>query len=163
MIFITLDALALPGDSLGARQPCPETRRLWNALFPYYHGRIVVIATGIKRDGHNGEEILKEWLKREGFKATSIDMNMATGSEVVYDRVMALTSVFGKPHWFIDVDPDAVAKVMRYGIPTLLVSVPHVVRPEWSEGREIKQWDTLVEEINKQEMAKREREWGDIG
>lgn len=162
MIFITIDALALPGDSLGARQPRPEVRRLWNALFPYYHGRLVVLADGVARDGHNGEQILKEWLKREGFKATAIDISEGKGSEVIYDRVMALTSVFGKPHWFIDVDPEAVAKVARYGIPTLLATIPHTVRPEWEQVREIKGWDELVEEINKQEMAKQERNWGDI-
>jgi len=163
MIFITFDALALPGESLGARQPRAEVRRLWNVLFPYYHGRIIVIADGIERDGHNGEQILKEWLKREGFKATSVDITKDKGSEIVYDRVMSLTSVFGRPHWFVDIDPEAIAKISRYGIPTLLATIPHTIRPEWSEGREIKSWDTLVEEINKQEMAKKERSWGDIG
>jgi hypothetical protein len=162
MIFITFDALALPADDLGARQPRPETRRLWNALFPYYHGRLLVIADGIKRDGMGGEQILMEWLKREGFKATSVDFSTEKSSEVIYDRVMALTSVYGKPHWFIDIDPESIAKVARYGIPTLLATIPHTIRPEWEQGREIKGWDTLVEEINKQEMAKKERSWGDI-
>lgn len=162
MIFITFDTLASPAESLGARQPRPETRRLWSALFPHYHGRIVVIADGIPRDGINGEEILKEWLKREGFKATSVDISSEKSSEVVYDRVMALASVFGKPHWFIDTNPESIAKVARYGIPTLLMTIPHTIRPEWEQGREIKGWDTLVEEINKQEMAKKERSWGDI-
>lgn len=162
MIFITLDALALPADDLGARQPRAETRRLWNALFPYYHGRIIVLANGIKRDGMQGEQILLEWLKREGYKASSVDMVEATGSETTYDRVVSLISVFGMPHWFIDIDPEAVAKVTRHGIPTLLMTVPHTVRPEWVEGREYKPWDALVEEINSQELAKKEREWGDV-
>lgn len=163
MIIITLNALALPADDLGARQPRSETRRLWNALFPYYHGRIVVIADGIARDGMQGENILLGWLKREGFKASSVDMSEGVGSEVVYDRVVALSSVYGKIHWFIDTDPEAVAKVARYGIPTLLVTIPDTVRPEWKEGRTIKGWDTLVEEINNQELAKKERVWGDVG
>lgn len=162
MIFFTFDSLALPAESLGARQPRPETRRLWNALFPFYHGRLVVIADGIPKEGHNGEQILKEWLKREGFKATAIDISATSGSEVKYDRVMSLTSVFGKPHWFVDSDPETIAKVARYGIPTMLLTIPHTVRPEWSEGREIKGWNELVEEINKQELAKQERTWGDV-
>lgn len=162
MIFITLDALALPANDLGARQPRPETRRLWNALFPYYHGRILVIADGIKREGMQGEQILLEWLKREGYKASSVDMVESSGSEVRYDRAVALSSVYGMPHWFIDIDPECIAKVARYGIPTLLVTVPHTIRPEWTDGREYKPWDMLVEEINNQELAKKEREWGDV-
>ena len=137
MIFITLNALAGPAETLGARQPRPETRRLWNALFPYYHGRMVIIADGIAHEGMNGTEVLTTWLKKEGFKAASVDIIGETGAEYIYDRVMSLSSVFGTPHWFIDNDPETVAKVMKYGIPTLLVSVPHTIRPEWSEGREI--------------------------
>lgn len=163
MIFITFDALALPADNLGARQPRVEIRRLWNALFPFYHGRIVVFADGIPKDGHNGEQIVLEWLKREGFKASSVDFSKNKGSEVIYDRVMSLTSVYGKPHWFIDTDPETITKITRYGIPTLLATVPHTVRPEWSEGRQIKAWDDLVEEINRQEMEKQERTWDDVG
>lgn len=163
MIFVTLDALALPAESLGARQPRPETRRLWSALFPFYHGRMLVLAGGIKKDGTNGQQILLEWLKKENFKAASVDMVEDTGPESMYDRVMSLSAAYGTPHWFIDVDPEAVAKVARYGIPTLLVTIPHIVRPEWSEGRTIKGWDTLVEEIDRQKLAKNERDWGDVG
>lgn len=162
MIIITLDALALPADDLGARQPRAETRRLWNALFPYYHGRLIVLADGIPKEGRNGETILLEWLKREGYKATLVDMSTESGSETKHDRVVGLNSVYGKIHWFIDVDPETVAKVARYGIPTLLVTVPDTVRPEWSTGREMKGWDVLVEEIESQELAKKERSWGEI-
>ena len=162
MIIITFDTLALPANDLGARQPRNEARRLWNALFPYYHGRIVVLADGIAKEGHQGEQILLEWMKREGFKASSIDMVEAKGSEVRYDRVVSLNSVYGKIHWYIDIDPEAIAKVAHCGIPTLLVTIPDIVRPEWTDGRQIKGWDTLVEEIQSQELAKKERVWGDV-
>jgi hypothetical protein len=163
MIIITFDALALPADDLGARQPRNETRRLWNALFPYYHGRIIILADGINKDGHQGEQILLAWLKREGFKASAVDIVHEKGSEVRYDRVVSLSAVYGRLHWFIDIDPEAIAKVARHGIPTLLVTIPDTIRPEWKEGREMKGWDVLVEEINNQELAKKERDWGEIG
>lgn len=162
MIVITLNALALPADDLGARQPRTETRRLWNALFPYYHGRILVLADGIKKEGMQGEQILLEWLKKEGYKASSVDIVELSGSEIKTERVVSLNAVYGRIHWFIDNDPETVAKVTRYGIPCLLVTIPDVVRPEWSGEREIKAWDALVEEINTQELAKRERSWGDV-
>lgn len=162
MIFITLDALALPAETLGARQPRPETRRLWNALFPFYHGRMLVLADGVKKDGMNGQQILLEWLKKENFKAASVDMVEDTGAEVKHDRVISLSAAYGTPHWFIDVDPEAIAKVAHYGIPTLLVTIPHIVRPEWVEGRDIKSWDTLVQEIDNQKLAQNERNWGDV-
>lgn len=163
MIFITFNALAGPAEMVGERQPYPEVRRLWSSLFTHYHGRMLIIADGISDEGMNGREVLMAWLKKEGFKAASVDMSSESGSEVVYDRVMSLSSVFGIPHFFIDNDPETVAKVMRYGIPTLLVSVPHTIRPEWSEGRELKAWEQLVSEIDKQILAKQERTWGDVG
>jgi hypothetical protein len=162
MIVITLDALALPANDLGARQPRAETRRLWNALFPYYHGRIIVLADGIARDGLQGEGILLEWLKRENFKASSVDMFEKSGADAKFDRVISLSAVYGMMHWFIDTDPETIAKVAHHGIPTLLVTVPHTIRPEWVDGKPMKPWDTLVEEINNQELAKKEREWGDV-
>lgn len=162
MIFITHDALSLPSENLGARQPRPETRRLWNALFPFYHGRFIVIADGIKKEGLQGQQILLEWLKKEGFKASSVDMVESKGAEVKMDRVVSLSSVYGNPHWFIDTDPETIARVARYGIPTLLATVPHVVRPEWVEGKPMKAWDMLVDEIETQQLARNERDWGDV-
>lgn len=162
MIFITLDALSLPAETLGARQPRPETRRLWNALFPYYHGRMLVFATGIKKEGSQGEQILLEWLKRENFKATSVDMVERDDTNTKVDRVISLVSVFGTPHWFIDTDPEVIARVAHQGIPTMLITIPTIVRPEWVDGKEIKPWDSLVEEINNQQVIKNERNWGNV-
>ena len=162
MIFITLDALSIPAENLGERQPRPETKRLWNALFPFYHGRLMVFAQGIKRDGMQGEQVLLEWLKREGFKASYVDIVEATDTNTKVDRVISLSSVYGLPHWFIDTDPEAIARVAHHGIPTLLATIPTIIRPEWVDGRQIKAWDTLVEEINSQKLAQNEREWGDV-
>lgn len=162
MIFITLDALALPAETLGARQPRAEVRRLWNALFPFYHGRMLVLADGIKKDGTQGQQVLLEWLKKENYKAASVDMVEETGAETKFDRVLSLSSAYGNPHWFIDIDPEAIAKVAHYGIPTMLITIPNIIRPEWVDGRPIKSWDSLVEEIESQNLLKNERNWGDV-
>lgn len=162
MIIITLDALSLPSEDLGARQPRPETRRLWGALFPYYHGRIVVLADGINRDGMQGEQILLEWLKKEGYKASMVDITDKKGVQAKVDRLVSLNAVYGRFHWFIDIDPETIAQAAKLGIPSLLAVIPDVVRPEWNSEREIKGWDDLVKEIDSQELAKRERTWGDV-
>jgi hypothetical protein len=71
MIIISLDVLSVPSpvsDDVGARQPTPEGRKLWNTLFPAYSGRMMVFAHGVEnQDG------LLNWIKREGFKASTVD------------------------------------------------------------------------------------------
>ena len=156
MVIFSFDVLAAPNEELGARQPIPEGRRIWNAFASTYNGRIVVCATGV-----TNPPILLEWLKREGFKASSVDIADTSTSQTKIDRVMSLNAVYGRIDWYIDVDPHAVAGVLKSGIPTLLVSVPHTVRPEWVDGRTVRGWDTLVQEIESQSLAKAEKEWND--
>jgi hypothetical protein len=42
------------------------------------------------------------------------------------------------------------------------MTVPHTVRPEWSESRFKKEWGEIVEETEKQALARAERNWGDV-
>lgn len=156
MILFSFDVLAAPNDELGARQPIPEGRRLWNAFATSYNGRLAVCSSGIRNT-----PLLMEWLKKEGFKASTVDIVEDSSSQAKIDRVLSLNAVYGKIDWYIDIDPVAVAGVLRSGIPTLLVSIPHTVRPEWVDGRKVKAWDALVEEIETQTLAKAERTWGD--
>lgn len=157
MIVITFNTLAKEGDDLIKRQPSPEARRLWNALFAPYSGNIAIIADGIEKI-----QILTEWLKREGYKASIVDFTHEKGSEPIFHRVQALHAVYGRIHWFIDVDPATIAKVAHEGIPTLLVTVPDTVRPEWNGANKVpKSWETLVEELDNQALARAERTWGD--
>ena len=154
MILINFNAIAAPGDELGARVPRKEMRRLWGALNAGYNTKLAVLATGI-----TNTPIFLEWLKREGYKATTVDIVEDDGLNVTIDRVVALNAVYGKINWYVDVDPIAVAKVAHLGIPTLLLTVPDTIRPEWSEEKVIKGWDVLVEEIESQALAKAERTW----
>lgn len=156
MILINFDALAVPGSELGSRLPRPETRKLWNSLIAGYNGKITIMATGI-----TNTPLLLEWLKREGYKATTVDIISGTHPDDKVDRVASMNAVYGKINWYIDIDPIAVAKVAHMGIPTLLLTVPDIVRPEWVDERVPKSWESLVDEIESQALAKAERNWHD--
>lgn len=156
MILITFDALAHPGDELGARVPRAETRKLWNALLAGFNGRISILATGI-----TNTPLLLEWLKREGYKASTVDIISDNHPDTKVDRVASFNAVYGKVYWYVDIDPIAVAKVAHMGIPTLLLTVPDIVRPEWVDEKVPREWNALVEEIESQALAKAERTWYD--
>jgi hypothetical protein len=156
MLIFSFDVIAAPNEELGARQPIPEGRRLWNIFAGSYNGRIAVLGAGI-----SNSQIFMEWLKREGFKASTVDVIDQTSAQAKVDRVTSLNAVYGNINWYIDTDPAAVAGVMHIGIPTLLVTVPYTVRPEWVDKRQVKGWDTLVNEIESQTLAKAERTWND--
>jgi hypothetical protein len=158
MIILSFDVLAHEGEELGARQPIAENRILWNMLFNQYQGRICVLAMGI--DKHK-TPILMEWLKREGYKAGSLDITYETSTDAKLERIRAIQAGIGRVSWFIDSDPSAVARAIHEGIPSLLVSVPSIARPEWLTGRTIRGWDELSQEISAQALAKAERAWED--
>lgn len=156
MIVFSFDVIAAPNEELGARQPIPEGCRLWSMLATTYNGRIAILGAGI-----TNIPVFTEWLKKGNFKASTVDVTDQTSAQAKIDRVASLNAVYGKIDWYVDTDPSAVAGVMHMGIPTLLVTVPHTVRPEWVDGRKIKGWDTLVNEIESQTLAKAERTWND--
>lgn len=160
MIIVSFDVLALPNlvnNEIGARQPSPEGRRLWTSLFNSYNGTMAVFASGV-----TNEEGCLQWLKRENFKASTVDMISEDKTDDKVKRIVNLHAVYGRIHWYIDTDPEVIAKVSHNGIPTLLMTVPHVVRPEWSESRTKKAWDSVVQEVEAQALARAERNWGDV-
>jgi hypothetical protein len=158
MIVMTLDVLAHPSEELGARQPSVEGRKIWNMMFPMYEGRICVLAHGIE---DSKTPILMEWLKREGYKAGSIDLTYETTTDAKLERVRSIQAGYGRIDWFVDTDPSTVARVIHEGIASLLVSIPSSPRPEWVEKRTIKAWNELTEEIDRQTLVKAERSWKD--
>lgn len=152
------DVLAHPGDELGARQPTVEGRKLWNMMFPMYEGRICVLGSGIDTPQ---TPILMEWLKREGYKAGSIDLTYEKSPDAKLERIRGLQAGYGRIDWFVDTDPETVLRTIREGITSLLVSIPSFARPEWIEGRTIRGWDELSDELDRQALAKAERAWKD--
>ena len=160
MIIMALDVLSLPSrvsDDVGARQPIPEGRKLWSTLFTAYSGRMSVFAPGVtNQDG------CVSWLKREGFKASTVDFISENTVEDKVARIQNLHAAYGRINWYIDVDPKVVARVAHNGIPTLLMTVPDTVRPEWSESRFKREWGAIVEESDAQALARAERNWTDV-
>jgi hypothetical protein len=156
VIVLTFDVLAHAGKELGARQPITEGRRLWNMLFPAFEGRICVLASGVD---HDKTTILMEWLKREGYKAGSIDLTYETSTDAKLERVRSIQAGYGRIDWFVDTDPATVARVIHEGIASLLVSIPSIPRPEWGKERDIRGWDELSKELDAQALAKAERDW----
>ena len=153
---MTLDVLAHQAEDLGARQPINEGRKLWNMFFPMYEGRICVLATGIHTDQTT---ILMEWLKREGYKAGSIDLTDEESADAKLERVRSLQGGYGRIDWYVDTDPSAVSKVIHEGIASVLVSVPSIARPEWHTEKTIKGWDELSRELDRQALIKAEKSW----
>jgi hypothetical protein len=158
MIVVTFDVLAHQGDELGARQPIPEARRLWGMMFSQYQGRICVLATGVDK---NKTPILMEWLKRENYKAGMLDLTDETNTDAKLERVRAIQAGVGRIDWFLDTDPSTVSRVIHEGIASLLVSIPSISRPEWTDGRVVRGWDELSREIDAQALAKAEKAWKD--
>lgn len=158
MIVVHFDVIANPtNDSFIKRQPSIEGRRLWNAFFEVYKGRMVVIA-----DDNTDLNLIQEWLKREGYKPSHIHIASPFGRAGRSSRsegVLALSSSLGKVTWYLDTDPSACAEVVRLGIPTLLVAVPQIQRPEWHDKEDIRSWDSLVEELEYQAIKKSEMTW----
>lgn len=159
MIIFTLDALAYPvkdeQTSFGARQPIPDTRRLWHSLYQQYHGKMILLVAG-----KTTNEVMIDWTKMEGFKYASIDLIPKTEPEAVRDRVRDLNAVFGKIDWFVDTNPKTVKLVMEDAVPCLMPCLPGFVRPEWRDGRTKDRpvWDDLVREIEVQSLYRASKE-----
>lgn len=159
MIVFTLDALAYPpsdeNTSFGARQPIPDTRKLWHSLYQLYHGKMILLVAGEVTNS-----VMVDWAKMEGFKYASIDIIPKTEPENVRDRVRDLNAVFGKIDWFIDINPRTIKLVMEDAVPCLLPCLPGFVRPEWREGRTRNRqvWDDLVREIEVQSLYRASKE-----
>jgi hypothetical protein len=102
-----------------------------------------------------------EWLKRENYKAGMLDLTDETNTDAKLERVRAIQAGVGRIDWFLDTDPSTVSRVIHEGIASLLVSIPSISRPEWTDGRVVRGWDELSREIDAQALAKAEKAWKD--
>lgn len=160
MILVHFDVLALPSETLITRQPSPEGRRLWNTLWDYYQGRIVLTVSE-----NTDVSVLAEWLKKEGYKPSVIhpapDFHRSESTPRA-DAIWQVHSSMGSVEWYIDTDADTCARAVRMGIPTLLVAIPVFQRPEWHEPEGFRGWDVVVSELEAQAIKKSERNWRDL-
>jgi len=156
MIIVNLSVLSRSADIVGSRQPVPEGRAIWAMLFERYMGRLAVISNEEYDRSH-----FADWLKREGFKASFFECITEPHPDLKAQKIQLLGAAFGRVEWYVDTDPKTCAETTALGIPTILVSVPFIVRPEWDRGKEIRQWDSLVEEMESQALKAAERTWRD--
>lgn len=160
MIVVHFDVVSQPHEEVMQRQPSPEGRRLWNVFFDVFYGRMIMLV-----DSDIDEQQAANWLRRERFKPSLVyaakDFAL-DGSTPCADAVWNISAELGKVDWYLDANPETCALTLSKGIPTLLVAVPHVSRPEWAAPRQIRGWDTLSEELDRQALMRADRTWGDV-
>jgi hypothetical protein len=160
VILVHFDVLALPAATLATRQPSLEGRRLWNTFWDKYQGRVVLTAPH-----DTNEDVLSDWLKKEGFKPSIIQLakaDIVEGASPRADVVWDVQGVMGRIEWYVDTDPETIARALQMGVPSLLVAVPSFARPEWHQDETIRAWDVVVSELEQQALKKSERTWGDL-
>lgn len=129
-------------------------------MFDTFYGRIALLV-----DNGTDEKLVAEWLKRERFKPSLIYSTKdwsVDGSTPRADAVWSISAELGRVEWYLDVDTETIAVVLAKGIPSLLVAVPHVTRPEWRSAKSIRGWGDIADELDKQAVLRSERSWGDV-
>lgn len=157
MILFNLSVLARPAESLVLRQPDPDGRKLWRALFDQSIGRICLVVN----EPYERASI-EHWCKLEGFKPSFYEILDEPNINIRAEKIHKIASIFGRPEWYIDNDPKVCAETLSLGIPTILVACPYVVRPEWGGDRMIKEWDSVVDAMEEQALKAAEKTWGDV-
>lgn len=155
-MVVNLDVLAKPGP-MGSRLPEPHGMRLWRILHDQTLGRLaLVVDEDVKRDE------LEHWMKVNGVKAAVYDVLGSKDPQIKAEKVHRILGTTGTPNdWYFDVDPHTAAITLSLGIPTILVSIPYVIRPEWASESQARSWGTLVEELDKQALMRAERDWNE--
>jgi hypothetical protein len=157
VIVFNFNVLATPAETLPLRQPDPNGRAVFSMMFEKYMGRICVVST-IEYD----RPVFEDWLKRERFKASSYEFIDEVDAVLQAEKVHRIGSAFGRIDWYVDNDPRVCAETLKLGISTLVAASPYVVRPEWNGSRYIKEWGTLVDEMDSQALKAAEKTWRDL-
>jgi len=156
MILFNFDVLAKPAETLGERQPDPDGRYIWHMFHEREMGRICLIV-----NQEYPRDLFEAWLKKEAFKASAYEFLDFEDPILRGERIHTIGGIWGRPRWYVDNDPRVCAETMKRGIPTMLIGVPYVVRPEWGGQKVIKSWDVLVDEIDEQAIKAATKTWGD--
>ena len=157
MILFNVNVLARPNENFGARVPDPDGMGMWRSLYESSVGRTAVIV-----DEDVDKELLETWLKINNVKAVVYETVGTTEPRVKAEVVQRMLTAAGGRSMYLDTDAATVAHTLQLGIPSLLVCLPYTIRPEWSVERQIRGWDSLVDEIDKQALARSEKNWGEI-
>jgi hypothetical protein len=156
VIIFNFSVIARPAESLPLRQPDPDGRVIWNMMAERYMGRVCLV---VNED--YSPDLLEHWLKAEKFKPSMYETLDEELPGLIAQKVHRIGAVFGRPSWYVDNNPRVCAETTSLGIPTLMVACPYIMRPEWSQQREVREWDQLVTEMDKQALKSAERTWKD--
>lgn len=158
MIVFNFDVLARPHVELGARVPDPEGMYLWRTLHETTIGQMGIVVT----EDIDNTDLLESWLKINGVKAIMYDILGTREPKVCAESVARILAAAGGRKMYFDTDPNTISATYGMGIPSYLVCQPYVVRPEWGAEKTMKGWDTLVEEIDRQAIARSEKNWREL-
>jgi hypothetical protein len=155
VIIFDFNVLARPHVDFGARVPVPEGLRLWSDLHHTHMGRLGVVVDEVP-----SIPIFEHWLRVNGIKAAQYEVLDTTDPQIKAEKVQRLMMTVGIQDWYIDIDPQTIARTLRMGIPSMLISIPYVIRPEWLlEDQDPRPWGELVEELDQQLAMRAERAW----
>lgn len=157
MILFNFNVLAQPNTEFGSRVPDKDGMLLWRSLHETQMGRL-----GILVNECPNHEILEAWLRMNNVKAVMYDIVGTTEPKVTAEFAAKIIGASGARGMYFDTDPATIANTMQQGLPSILVGQPFVVRHEWATQKAMKGWDSLVEEITKQKLARAEKDWGDL-
>lgn len=158
MIVFNFDVLARPNAELGSRVPDPEGLYLWRTLHETTIGQMGIVVT----ETLNDTTVLEAWLKMNSIKAIMYDVLGTREPKMCAESVSRILAAAGGRSMYFDTDPATISETYAAGIPSLLVCQPYVVRPEWSTQKIMRGWDSLVEEIDKQSLARSEKNWREL-
>ena len=122
--------------------PIPEGIKLYRILAEHYRVVITSDMSWQKTD---------HWLRSNlivGYGDIYDDRYFFEGQDL-RSRQLAIARAQGRVDLFIDVDADRCAEAAAMGITTLLFAHPKFIRT----SREIKPWDVLADEVERQRLA----------
>jgi hypothetical protein len=126
-------------------------------FFEKYMGRVVLVV-----NEEYDKEPFEQWLKKEGYKPSMYEFIDEIAPDLKAQKIHRIGSVFGRINWYVDNNARVCSETLALGIPTMVVAAPYIVRPEWDTQRELRQWDTLVTEMDNQALKAAEKSWGDV-
>lgn len=142
-----------PTGHLGDAQPVEGGGDIYRMLSATW--RTVVLYTGL-----DTEEMVETWLRREGLRS-HVGLLVHQAISAVHpitwklQQVRTLRTEGNREILYVDVDPQAVAAVIRDGVPSVLLSFPAFISPDWhpDASKTPKPWDAVVHEIELQRDA----------
>lgn len=156
MIVFNFDVIARPSNEISSRVPDPDGMYLWKSLHDSSIGRMAVVVNEVNRT-----DLLEVWLKINGVKAAMYDVLDTSDPLLKSEKIQILLAAAGGHSMYLDTDPKTVEHMMRAGIPSMLVCQPYVVRQEWSSVKQMRGWEDLVQEVDRQALLRSEKSWRD--